>query len=67
MLGMQIPAVGLKNLIPNSYVSQSLTHSQLLQGTVRSLMIMLLVLPVMLFDFLEEIRVGRRERKVQAC
>lgn len=64
---MQIPSVGLKNLIPNFYVPQSLTHSQLLQGTLGSLMIMLLVLPVGLFDFLEEIRAGRRERKVQAC
>lgn len=66
MLGIQIPSVALKHLIPNFYVFQSLTCSQLLQGTPGSLMKMLLVLPKMIFSFIEEIR-PRRERKVQVC
>lgn len=67
MLGIQIPSVALKHLIPNFYVFQSLTCSQLLQGTPGSLMKMLLVLPKMIFSFIEEIRPRRRERKVQVC
>lgn len=37
MLGIQIPLVGLKNLIPNFYVPLSLTRSQLLQSAPGSL------------------------------
>lgn len=67
MLGIQIPLVALKHLIPNFYVFQSLICSQLLQGTPGSLMKVLLVLPIMIFSFIEEIRLKRREGKVQVC
>lgn len=67
MLGIQIPLVELKHLIPNFCVFQSLTCSQLLQGTPGSLMKVLLIFPIMIFNFIEEIRVRRREGKVQVC